>query len=283
MAKVRRKIILIDEEKCNGCGLCIPSCPEGALRIVQTPGGPKAKLVKESFCDGLGACLGECPREALKIEEKEVDEYGEESVIARIKEKSPQLLEEHLTHLKGHAGEFPAHHSHPKMTSCPFKVNFQGEPSAQVMSWEGRSMVNVSATADLPQARQRSTIPSELRQWPVQLKLVPPDAPYFRNADLVLAADCVPFAYANFHQDFLKGKALAIGCPKLDDFDAYLEKVAEIVKTANPKSITVVHMEVPCCSGLVQIAKEAIKKSGKNIPLESVTISIKGEILGTKE
>ncbi len=273
MAKVRRKIILIDEEKCNGCGLCIPSCPEGALRIVQTPRGPKAKLVKESFCDGLGACLGECPQEALKIEEKEVDEYNEESVIARIKEKSPQLLEKHLGHLKGHADEFPVHHSHSKMTPCP---------SAQMMSWENSSTFNVSAGADLPQARQCSTIPSELRQWPVQLHLVPPDAPYFRNADLVLAADCVPFADANFHQDFLKGKALVIGCPKLDHLDAYLEKVTEIVKTANPKSITVVHMEVPCCSGLVQIAKEAIKKSGKNIPLESVTISIKGEILGTK-
>lgn len=262
MAKTKRKIIKIDGEKCNGCGLCIPSCPEGALQIVDTPKGPKAKLVKESFCDGLGACLGECPREALMIEEKEVEEYDEEGVIAQIQEKSPDLLEKHLTHLKEHADELPAYHSHPKMTSCP---------SAQMMSWTKKEQT----TKD----KQQTTVPSELRQWPIQLHLVPPDAPYFHNADLVLVADCVPFAYANFHQDFLKGKAVAIGCPKLDDLDAYLGKVTAIIKTANPKSIKVVNMQVPCCFGLVHIAKEAIKKSGKDIPFESVTIGIKGEIL----
>jgi len=213
MTKVKRKIIKIDEEKCNGCGNCIPSCPEQAMQIVDTPKGPKARLVKEFYCDGLGACLGSCPTGALTIEERETDVYDEEATIARIKE----------------------------MTK----------------------------------------IPSELRQWPIQLHLVPPLAPYFQNQDLLIVADCVPFAYANFHQDFLKGKAspgLAIGCPKLDDVDAYIEKVTQIIKTANPKSIKVVHMEVPCCSGLVHIVKQALNQAKKDIPFEEITIGIKGEI-----
>jgi len=245
MTKVKRKIIKIDEEKCNGCGFCIPSCPEGALQIVDTPKGPKVRLVKENFCDGLGACLGECPQGALSVVEAEVEEYDEEGVIAH---------------------QLPQHHSHkmPKrVTICP---------SAKVMSWQ----------AQLPKTKSRKSVGSELGQWPVQLHLVPPEAPYFKNADLVLVADCVPFAYADFHQDFLKGKTIAIGCPKLDDVDAYIEKVTQIIKTANPKSIKVIHMEVPCCYGLVHIAKESLRKSGENIPFESVIIGIKGEVMATE-
>lgn len=245
MTKVKRKIIKIDEEKCNGCGFCIPSCPEGALQIVDTPKGPKVRLVKENFCDGLGACLGECPQGALSVVEAEVEEYDEEGVIAH---------------------QLPQHHSHkmPKrVTICP---------SAKVMSWQ----------AQLPKTKSRKSVGSELGQWPVQLHLVPPVAPYFKNADLVLVADCVPFAYADFHQDFLKGKAIAIGCPKLDDVDAYIEKITQIIKTANPKSIEVIHMEVPCCYGLVHIAKESLRKSGENIPFESVIIGIKGEVMATE-
>ncbi|UCD22057.1 MAG: 4Fe-4S binding protein [Chloroflexota bacterium] len=254
MAKAKRKIIKIDEEKCDGCGLCIPSCPEGALQIIDG----KAKLVKESFCDGLGACLGECPQGALVVEEKEVDEYDEEGVIAHIKEKSPELLEQHLKHLQAHAHELPEHHSHAGISSCP---------SARVLHWEKQGEVESGAR-----------INSELRQWPIQLHLVPPNAPYFQNSDLVLVADCVPFAYANFHCDFLKGNAIAIGCPKLDDADAYVSKIAQILENSNVRSIKVVHMEVPCCSGLVHIAREALSKSGRDIPLETIEIGIKGEI-----
>jgi ferredoxin len=254
VAKVKRKIIKIDEEKCDGCGLCIPSCPEGALQIIDG----KAKLVKESFCDGLGACLGECPLGALTIEEEEVEEYDEEGVIAHIKEESPELLEKHLKHLKEHAHELPEYHSHPKITSCP---------SAQMLHWERHEAVK-------PEVR----ISSELRQWPIQLHLVPPHAPYFQNADLVLVADCVPFAYANFHLDFLKGKAIAIGCPKLDDIGAYVNKVTQILESSDVKSLKVVYMEVPCCYGLVHVAREALRKSGKDIPLETVMVGIRGEI-----
>jgi len=254
VAKTKRKIIKIDEAKCDGCGLCIPSCPEGALQII----GGKAKLVKESFCDGLGACLGDCPQGALVVEEKEVEDYDEEGVIAHIKEKSPELLEQHLKHLQKHAHELPEHHSHAGISSCP---------SAQMLHWERQGKAE-------PGAR----IGSELRQWPIQLHLVPPHAPYFQNADLVLVADCVPFAYANFHSDFLKGKAIAIGCPKLDDAGAYLSKVTQILESSDVKSVKVVHMEVPCCSGLVHIAREALSKSGKDIPFEATEIGIKGEI-----
>jgi ferredoxin len=254
MAKIKRKIIKIDEEKCDGCGLCIPSCPEGALQIIDG----KAKLVKESFCDGLGACLGECPQRALVIGEKELEEYDEEGVIARIKEESPELLEKHLKHLKEHAHELPEYHSHPKITSCP---------SAQMLHWERQEEVK-------PEAR----ISSELRQWPIQLHLVSPHAPYFQNADLILVADCVPFAYANFGPDFLKGKTIAIGCPKLDDLSAYVSKVTQILGSSDIKSLKVIHMEVPCCYGLVHVAREALGRSGKDIPFEAVMIGIKGEI-----
>jgi NAD-dependent dihydropyrimidine dehydrogenase PreA subunit len=253
MTRMRRKVITIDEEKCDGCGACIPSCPEGALQVIDG----KARLVKESFCDGLGACLGECPQGALIIEQKEVEVYDEEGVIAHIKETSPELLERHLAHLREHADELPSLHSHAGITACP---------SAQVLRWEERE----------GEAGGRAAVRSELRQWPIQLHLVPPDAPYFHGADLVLVADCAPFAYANFHADFLKGKAIAIGCPKLDDIDAYIDKVTQILAHADLRSLTVVHMEVPCCYGLVQVARWALKRSGKDIPFEDVVIAIDG-------
>lgn len=259
MPKVMRKIIKIDEDLCDGCGVCIPGCPEQALQIVDTPEGPKARLVKEFFCDGLGAC----PTGALTVEERESDVYDEEATVARIKEVAPEILEEHLRHLKEHAEELPEHHSHkmPKgVTACP---------GAQVLHWPEKKKETAKSVE----------LDSELRQWPIQLHLVPPVAPYFKDADLVIVADCVPFAYANFHQDYLKDKAIAIGCPKLDDAEAYKEKVKDIIKAANPKSIKVLHMEVPCCFGLVHLVQQAIKEAGKDIPFETETISIKGEKL----
>jgi ferredoxin len=258
---VKRKMINIDEEKCDGCGLCMPACPEGALQIVETPKGPKARVVKESFCDGLGACLGDCPQGALSVEEREVEEYDEEGVIDHIRQKSPELLEKHLAHLKAHADELPQHHhGHAGTGGCP---------GAKMLHWK----------EDKKASAEKVELNSELRQWPVQLHLVPPVAPYFKDADLVIVADCVPFAYPNFHQDFLKDKAIAVGCPKLDQADAYIEKIAQIIKTGKPKSIRVLHMEVPCCFGLIHIVKQAIERSGVEIPFETVKISIAGERL----
>lgn len=247
MAKFSRQIIQIDEEKCDGCGLCIPSCPEGALQVI----GGKARVVRESFCDGLGACVGQCPQGALRVSELEAEAYDEAGVIAYLKQTGPELVERHMAHLSAHALDLaPA-------PACP---------SVQMRSWAGEG------AASAPPPRMRS----ELRQWPVQLHLVSPHAPYFQGANLVLVADCVPFAYPNFHADFLKGNAVAVGCPKLDDVGAYVEKVTQIIRHADVRSLKVVHMEVPCCSGLVFIAQQALENSGKELPFESVMIGIGG-------
>jgi ferredoxin len=259
MAKVKRKTIRIDEEKCDGCGLCIPACPEGALQII----GGKARVVKESYCDGLGACLGDCPRGALTIEEKEVEEYDHEGVIAHLKEEAPEQLERHLAHLREHAHELPRQQPCSGVSACP---------SAQTLQWK-------TGKAAEPEG---VSVGSELRQWPIQLHLVPPHAPYLKNADLVLVADCVPFAYADFHRRFLRGKTIAIGCPKLDDVAAYVDKLAQILSNSDVRSLTVVHMEVPCCYGFAYIVREALKKAGKDIPVETVVIGVKGEVKETE-
>jgi ferredoxin len=235
--KVKRSIVRIDEEKCNGCGLCVPSCAEGALQII----GGKAKLVSEIYCDGLGACMGECPRGAITIEERNAEEYDEESTKVHLEEMK---LEEEL--------------------AC-------GCVSANVAQ-----LIETGDPADEMISRR-----SMLGHWPVQLTLVPPNAPFLKDADLVVAADCVPFVYPGFHQDFLKDHALVVACPKLDDFQAHLARLTEVLKQSSIKSLKVVHMEVPCCSGLVHMVKQALLQSGKDIPVEEVTIGIKGEILET--
>jgi NAD-dependent dihydropyrimidine dehydrogenase PreA subunit len=259
MKKVKRKIIKIDEELCDGCGNCIPSCPEQALQIVETENGKKARLVKELYCDGLGACLGTCPTGALAIIEDEVEPYDDEATIKRIKEKAPDMLETHMKHIQEHGHAPHAHHKHTAAHACP---------SAKVMQWEKiEHKSEKTARAD-----------SELRQWPVQIHLVPAAAPYFKDADIVIVADCVPFSYANLHRDFIKSNAVAVGCPKFDDADAYIEKITNIIRQSQPKSITVVTMEVPCCSGLVNIVEQAIERSGADVPFKTVTVTIKGDI-----
>jgi Fe-S-cluster-containing hydrogenase component 2 len=237
-----RKIVRIDEEKCNGCGLCIPNCAEGALQIVDG----KAKLTSEKFCDGLGACLGHCPEDAITVIEREAEEFDEKAVEVYLHKKQEAKPE-------------------PK----PQPV-FAGCPSSRAMQFK------------VPEAKAESAsvtpAVSQLTQWPVQLKLVPINAPYFQEADLLIAADCVPFAYPDFHRDFLKGKALVVGCPKLDDIQYYKEKLTEIFKTNSIKSITLPHIEVPCCFGLVKATEDAIVASGKNIPLKKVKIGIRGDV-----
>jgi Fe-S-cluster-containing hydrogenase component 2 len=239
---VLRNIVRIDEEKCTGCGLCIPACAEGALKIVDG----KARLVKDIYCDGLGACLGECPQGAITIIQREAEEFDEEAVGKYIQNSRTTP---------------PAHHTHSS-----------GCPSTQVRYFERTTEEKPTS----PPIEKRET---RLSTWPVQIKLLPPNAPFFENADLVIAADCVPFAYADFHEDLLKGKPLAIGCPKLDDTSLYKNKLAAIFRMSDIKSITVVNMEVPCCFGLFRLVKEALSKSGKTIPLRQETISIKGEKL----
>jgi len=240
-----RKIVKIDEEKCNGCGLCIPNCAEGALQIIDG----KAKLITDKFCDGLGACLGHCPEDAITVIEREAEEFDEKAV------------EIHL-HKKHEATPQPQPKPQPEL-------HFGGCPSSRAMQFQPKP------SAD--SAPKGSTV-SQLTQWPVQLKLVPVDAPYFQDADLLIAADCVPFAYPDFHQDFLKGKALVVGCPKLDDIKFYREKLTAIFKENSIRSVTVPFMEVPCCFGLVKATEDAIEASGKKIPFKKVKIGLHGEI-----
>lgn len=242
-----RKIVHINEDKCNGCGLCAPSCAEGAIKIING----KAKLLSENLCDGLGACLGECPQGAIEITERDADEFDEAAVKVHLgkAEKSMNNLHEHQ-----HGG---------------------GCPGSRMM--EINREQNQQASAGVSSNDIEVKIKPQLSQWPVQLMLVPQNAPYFEGADLLITADCVPFAYPNYHLDLLKGKKVVVGCPKLDDIQYYVEKLTGIVKTNNINSITVAFMEVPCCGGIVRAAEQAIADSGKNIPLYKVKISINGE------
>lgn len=246
--KVRRKIIEIDEELCNGCGQCIIGCAEAALELVDG----KAKLVAEKYCDGLGACLGECPTGALKIVERISDDFDEEAVealIAANKAKEAQA-------------------DAPQEMAC-------GCAGSNIQSFAPQTPCQ---SANQPQAMTAAG-PSALTHWPVQIRLVPPTAPFLQGADLLIAADCTPIAYANFHQDFINGKVVMMGCPKFDDQMPYVDKLAEIFATAGISSVTTAIMEVPCCGSMRGIVAEAMKRAGKEIPSTEVVISTRGDIL----
>ncbi len=246
MAKTLRKIIAIDEEKCDGCGQCVPSCVEGALRIVDG----KARLVRDSYCDGLGACLGECPQGALQVIEAEVEPFDEAAALA---------------HMHGQSQSAPiplAVHAGHRQTDGPGAP--RACPSVQLHQW--------TPTGQQAPARDQA---SALRQWPVQLHLIPPQAPFLRGAPLTLIADCVPFADANAHARYIQDSAIAVGCPKLDDARAYVIKLAQILQQADIRSLKVVRMEVPCCGGLEQIARQAMELAGVTVPYESEVIHIR--------
>jgi len=245
-----RKIVQIDQDKCNGCGLCVPSCAEGAIKMIDG----KAVLSADNLCDGLGACLGECPQDAIRIIERDADEFDEAEV------------EKHLQAI----GKPPVHnHAHHDHHEKKHHGHGGGCPGSRAMSFEQQPATAVQAAG----SRQ-----SMLGQWPVQLSLVSTAAPYFQDADLLIAADCVPFAYADFHKDYLAGKAVVIGCPKLDDNQFYIEKLTELFRNSSLKSITVMRMEVPCCGGIAMAARQALAASGKEIPYKEVTVGISGEI-----
>ena len=243
-----RKIVKIDQDKCDGCGLCVPSCAEGAIKMING----KAVLSADNLCDGLGACLGECPRDAIQIEERDTDEFDEAAVEKHLAAQGkPAPAHQHVA---------PAHHQHAG-GCCP---------GSRAMSFVRPQEAAVSA----PTGNQQS----QLAQWPVQLHLVSTTAPYFQGADLLITADCVPVAYAGYHEDFLKGKAVVMGCPKLDDNNFYTQKLTELFSKSDVKSITVLKMEVPCCGGIAVAARQALAASGKQIPYKEVTIGIQGTI-----
>jgi len=243
--KVLRKIIEIDEELCDGCGECVPSCAEGALQIIDG----KARVISDNLCDGLGACLGDCPNDALRVIEREAEEFDESAVEAHLEEAQK----------KGENRD----------------VIFSGGcPSAAVHTFvpTGRKVAGSTPAPD-------SDATSGLTHWPVQIMLIPPTAPFLKGAHLLVVADCAPVAYPSFHSDFLKGKVVMMGCPKFDDADAYVEKFIEIFKSAGVSSVTSLYMEVPCCSGLPMIVRKAFAAARTNIPYEEVVLSRRGEIL----
>ena len=243
----KRKIINIDENKCNGCGICIPNCPEGALKVIDG----KARLVHDLFCDGLGACIGHCPRDAITIQERDAEEYDENKVMANIVKAGKNTIIEHLNHLKDH-----------------------GLTKYRDQALEFLNEKNIDINCPGSAIRQTSNSNSALKQWPVQLHLLPVKAPFFDNAHLLVCADCVPFAFADFHSKLLHGKSLLIGCPKLDDIEEYAEKLKQIVNENKIKSITVAIMEVPCCYSLYAAVEDAAKEL--NIPIIKKVISVGG-------
>lgn len=272
-----RKIIKIDEEKCDGCGNCIPGCHEGALQIIDG----KARLISDLFCDGLGACLGHCPPGALTVEEREAEPYDEKKVMKYIAAGGVNVIKAHLEHLRDHqefeyltqALEYLRDNEIENPLSAKEleeKKSHCGCPGSQEMSIE-----NIDDNEDGEDSRV-----SHLRQWPIQFHLVSPQAAYYRNSDFLLAADCCGFVYPDFHKDFLKGKSLAIACPKLDtNKEVYLDKLITMINESNLKSITVLIMQVPCCGGLAQIVQQAIEISGSPIPVNVTVITPSGEIL----
>ncbi len=278
---MKRSIITIDEEKCTGCGDCVPDCPEGALQVIDG----KARLVSDLFCDGLGACINACPVDAMSIEEREAEPYDEARVMENIIRQGHNTIKAHLEHLDDHNEEEllaiaigvlekegvevpgfkkkPAVHMHPHGGGCP------GSQSMAINRAPASHGTGPVGPAN-----------SELKQWPVQLKLLNPAAPYFDNADILIAADCVPAAYGNFHQRFLKDRIMVMFCPKLDPYiDEYVDKLAAIMSMHEIKSIAVVRMEVPCCGGVNTILQRAMEKAGKTFFIKDYTISISGEII----
>ncbi len=286
----KRKIIKIDEDKCNGCKLCIPNCPEGALQVIDG----KARLISDLFCDGLGACIGHCPQGAINIEEREAEKYDEKKVMVNIVKHGKNTIIAHIKHLREHNEFGYLKEAMDYLVTKGIKIRPGdltdtvasgpcGCPGSKVSQQKNAGLAPEKRLPDctLTPSRQAgltpSKTPSRLTTWPVQLKLVPAFAPFLNGADLLIAADCVPFAYADFHEDLLKGKILLVGCPKLDDIAYHKEKITQIIMNNDIKSITHAHMEVPCCFGFLSIIKDAIAQSGKKIPFSDVTISITGE------
>jgi ferredoxin len=301
---MKREIIKVDEDLCNGCGICVPNCHEGALQVIDG----KIRLVSELMCDGLGACIGHCPEGAITIETREAEPYSETRVLEQMKDKGKNTIIAHLKHLKDHGETGFLQEGVSYLKNHRNELNFNlDEVIAEVHNHGNSSFVKVAPgqtghqqnhqggnDGGCPGSRTMiiekpvkendgiilSDQPSELRQWPVQMHLINPEAPYFRGADLLLAADCVAFSMGGFHSNYLKGRSLAIACPKLDQgTDSYIEKLTVMIDISKLNTITVMMMEVPCCGGLLQMVRTALKNSLRKVPVKKIIIGINGEVL----
>jgi ferredoxin len=267
-----RRIITVDEEKCNGCGLCIPNCPEGALQIIDG----KVRLVSDLFCDGLGACIGYCPEGAITVVEREAEPYDERKVMANIARQGANTIRAHLEHLRSHGEEALLAQATAFLREKLIPVPADAEPAAapDCCGQKAAGMASAPAASAGPAAAPPK---SELANWPVQLHLLSPMAPGFKGKDVLLSADCVAFSMAGFHQSLLAGKALAIACPKLDDgAEIYREKITALIDHAQIASLTLAIMEVPCCRGLLKIVQDARAKAHRSLPVKVLTVGIKG-------
>lgn len=271
-----RKIVNINEELCDGCGDCVPNCQEGALQIIDG----KARLISDLFCDGLGACLGHCPQAAITIDVREAEPYNETKVMEYIIRGGENVIKAHLNHLLEHneSEYYTEAISYLESNGINIRVDEIRKVQESHCSCPGSAehVIGKSEDEDLQTGKRES----QLRQWPIQMHLISPNAGYYRNSNLLLAADCVAFSYADFHKDFLKGKSVAIACPKLDsNKQVYLDKLVAMITQSQIQSITVMIMQVPCCGGLLQLAQQAVDISGIDIPLKAIVIGINGEIL----
>ena len=293
---MKRDILKIDEEVCNGCGQCVPNCHEGALQVIDG----KIRLVSELMCDGLGACIGHCPEGAITIETREAKPYNEISVMEQMKDKGKNTIIAHLKHLKDHGETGFLHDGVVYLKEQRAGLNFNLDELITEVHSHNKELVSQSQpnphhdgggcpgsrtmVIEKPAGHKNNESfgdqPSELRQWPVQMHLVNPNAPYFRNADLLLTADCVAFTLGDFHRKHLKGKSLAIACPKLDQgTESYVEKLSAMIDIARINTITVMMMEVPCCGGLLQTVRTALGNASRKVPVKKMIVGINGEIL----
>ena len=275
---MKRKIITIDEEKCTGCELCIPNCPEGAIQIIDG----KARLVSDLLCDGLGACLGHCPEDAITIEEREAGEYDERKVIENIVKQGTNTVQAHLAHLKEHKQDDYYNQAVEYLKEQGLPIPEAGEPTVHGMPSGGCPGSKMTAFAKEDRAAEvlAGNRPSQLTHWPIQMHLLSPHAPHYQGADMLLAADCVAYSLGDFHKDYLKGKALGIACPKLDEGkEIYLEKLKALIDVAKINTLTVMIMQVPCCGGLLQLALQAADGAERKIPVKCVVVGIQGDIL----
>ncbi|MBA7515348.1 hypothetical protein ES705_07387 [subsurface metagenome] len=284
-----REIVSIDEELCNGCSDCVPACHEGALQIIDG----KARLVSDLMCDGLGACLGHCPQGAITIEKREAEPYNETKVMEIMTEKGENTVTAHLKHLKEHNETHFLKEAVMYLKKNKSEINFDvdqvikkvhsgdtHEKHHETGGCPGSRTISFDTNKSNIRSQEMVSGQSELRQWPVQMHLINPNAEYFQNADVVLAADCVAFSLGSFHNQYLKGKRLAIACPKLDHGqDIYIEKITSLIDDAKINTLNVMIMQVPCCGGLLQMTRIAIEKASRKVPVKLTIVGIEGNIL----